>query len=338
MTTSISSLLQELQRGNVSPVCIVDGEEPYDIERVTEYYENLLPEHERDFNLLVIYGKDATWADVINSCRRFPMFAERQVVILKDAAKMDDLGELASYIESPAPTTAFLIEHRFKKLDGRSKLSTLAKKLSHVAWATSDKLKDEKVPEWIMKHGDSIGFKVGREEAQILTSALGNDLQKISNEIEKVRINVPEQKALTVDLIRKYIGAGREYNVFEFPETFTNGDADKRYRMLAHFVANPKIAAMPLVLAAVYNHFSRLYNACFVDEKAPDAAKLIGVPPFKLREITGQARRIGTQRLEEAILLIADTSARFVGVGSRISEPELMKEFTASLEAILAGV
>ncbi len=335
MVTKIDSLLAELRRGAFPLVGLADGEEPYFIEQATALYETVLPEAERDFNLTVFYGKDAPWADVVNACRRFPMFAERQVVILKDAAKMDDLDKLLPYIESPTPSTLFFIEHRFKALDKRTKLSKVAKDAPHVAWATSNKLKDEQVPDWVVKWGRETGFAIGSEEAQILTTALGNDLQKIANEVEKVRINVPGEKALTTELIRKYIGAGREYNVFEFPETFTNGNADKRYRMLAHFTANPKAAALPLVLGSFYNHFRALYNAGFVDEKSPEAAKLIGVPPFRVRDVAGAARKIGSQRLEEALLLIADTSAQFVGIGSRTSESELLREFVARLEAAL---
>ena len=177
MTAEYKKLITSLQSGKYAPVYLIDGEEPYYLDMITAFVEDkILPAHERDFNLTVMYGKDVEWADVVNACRRFPMFAERQVVILKDAAQMRTLGELAGYIENPSPTTLFLIEHRFKKVDGRSKLLKVAKDKG--VYYTSDKIKDEQLPTWIQHFGQEQGFKIGPAEAETLAAYLGNDLQK----------------------------------------------------------------------------------------------------------------------------------------------------------------
>src|SRR6187401_3587034 len=153
-------LIQSLQKGQYAPVYLVDGEEPYYLDIITEYFEEkILQPHERDFNLTVMYGKDAEWVDVVNACRRFPMFAERQVVILKDAAQMKTLSELTGYVEHPSPTTIFLIEHRFKKVDGRSKLPKLIDKTG--VHFTANKLKDSDIPHWIQSYGDEHGLRIG---------------------------------------------------------------------------------------------------------------------------------------------------------------------------------
>jgi DNA polymerase-3 subunit delta len=335
MTASAATLLKDLAHGKAPLICLADGEEAYDADRITAAYETLLPEAERDFNLLVLYGKETSVQEVLSSCRRFPMFAEYQVVILRDAAQLSNLNDLASYLENPSPTTRFYIEHRFKKIDGRGKLTALAKKLDHVVHVHSAKLKEDDVPSWIMTYGHTIGFAIGPEEAYLLTSMLGTDLQKIANEIEKIRINVPEEPALSTALIKKYISAGREYNVFEFPQTFSPKGGQKRYEMLTHFVANPKVAPLVLVLGTFYSHYSRLYNASFVDEGTPEAAKLLGVPPFRVKPLVAESRQIGRQRLEDILLLLADTSAQSVGIGSRERESELLREYCARLELIL---
>lgn len=336
MTPEFKKLFQSLQKRDFAPFYLIDGEEPYYIDRITEFFEEqILPPHERDFNLITLYGKDVEWADVVNACRRFPMFAERQVVILKDAAQMRTLNELVNYLDKPAPTTVFLIEHRFKKVDGRGKLVKVAKEKG--IYFTSDKVRDDKVPDWIRSYGDGIGFKIGEREAETLTTFLGNDLQKIANEIEKVRINVPEETALTAEHIRKYIGVSREYNVFEFPETLTSGDAEKRYRMLSYFISNPKNAAMPFVVGVFYNYFNRLYSACFVQGKTEgDAAKAIGIPPFRVRETIGTAQRLGAHRLEECLLILSDFSAKAVGMNNQAGDAELLKEMVARMERALA--
>ena len=251
MTAEFKKLIASLQSGKYAPVYLIDGEEPYYLDMITGYVEDkILQPSEKDFNLTVMYGKDVEWADVVNACRRFPMFAERQVVILKDAAQMRTLGELAGYIEHPSHTTIFLIEHRYKKVDGRSKLLKQAKDKG--VYYTSDKIKDEQLPSWIQQYGNEQGFHIGHAEAETLAAYLGNDLQKIANEIEKVRINVPDEKELSDQLIKKYIGTSREYNAFEFPAVLLSGNKDKLYKMLAYFLANPKSAPMPLLISIFF--------------------------------------------------------------------------------------
>lgn len=333
MNADYKKLMQSLKAKQYAPIYLLDGEETYFTDIITNEFEELLPPAERDFNLMILYGKDAEWADVVNACRRFPMFAERQVVILKDASQLRGLNELAGYLEAPSPTTIFVIEHRFKKADGRSKLVKLAKgKGIHF---TSDKIRDERVPEWIQAYGREIDFQVGERESQILATYLGNDLQKIVNEIEKVRINVPEDKELTSVLIQRYIGISREYNVFEFPETITRGDHDKMYRMLSYFLANPKSAPMPLLIGAFYSHFNKLYQAHFVQGKSEkEMATALGTYPNKVRELMALAQRWPLQRVDYCMLLLGKYSAKAVGVDSSARDGELLKEMVGKMVAV----
>ena len=331
MTADLKKLFQSLQAKQYAPIYLADGDEPYYLDMITDYFEHkILQPSERDFNLMVLYGKDTEWADVVNSCRRFPMFAERQVVILKDAAQLKGYNELAGYLENPSPTTIFLIEHRGKKSDGRSKTTKLAKDKGF--YFTSEKVKDEHLPNWIQAYGNEIEFKIPEREAQILATNLGNDLQKIANEIEKVRINVPDEKALTTQLIQKFIGISREYNVFEFPEAVTGNDHDKLFRMLAYFVANPKAAPMPLVIGSFYSHFNRLYQANFLQGKQEkDAAAALGTWPGKAREIMATARTWNLQRVEYCMMLLGKYSTMAVGIDSATKDGELLKEMVGKM-------
>ncbi len=331
MNAEFKKLFQSLQKGQFAPVYLIDGEEAYYLDKVTEFFEeNILQPSERDFNLLVLYGKDAQWADVVNACRRFPMFADKQVVILKDAALLKDFNELAGYLENPSPSTVLLIEHRFKKADGRGKVVKLAKDKGF--YFTSDKLRDEKIPEWVEGYGEDIGFHIGEREAQVIATYLGNDLQRIANEIEKVRINVPQEKALTAELIQKYIGISREYNVFEFPEALTNGDKDKMYRMLSYFIANPKSSPMPLVIGSFYSHFNKLYQAHFLKGRSDkEAAAALGTYPSKVREIMYTAQRWPLPRIEYCMMLLGKYSTAAVGIESNVNDRELLKEMVGKM-------
>lgn len=333
MTAEFKKLFQSLQSKQYAPVYLVDGEEPYFIDIITNYFEEkILQPHERDFNLMVLYGKDTEWTDVVNACRRFPMFAERQVVILKDAAQLKGFNELTGYLENPSPTTIFLIEHRFKKADGRSKVVKLAKEKGF--HFTSDKVRDEQIPQWIQNYGKEINFHVGERESQILATYLGNDLQKIANEIEKVRINVPDEKELTMQLIQKFIGISREYNVFEFPEALTSGDRDKLFRMLSYFVANPKSAPMPLVIGSFYSHFNKLYIANFLRGKTEkEMATALGTYPSKVREIMSLAQNWPLDRVEYCMMLLGKFSTSAVGIDSNVDDRELLKEMVGKMLA-----
>lgn len=333
MNADFKKLFQSLHAHQYAPVYLIDGEEPYYLDRITEYFEeHILSPAERDFNLMVLYGKDSEWADVVNACRRFPMFAEKQVVILKDAAQLKGFNELSGYLENPAPTTIFLMEHRGKKADGRSKVLKLAKEKG--VHLTSDKIRDEQIPQWIQGYGIEVGLSIGEREAQVLATYLGNDLQKIVNEIEKVRINVPGERDLTMPLIQKYIGVSREYNVFEFPEVLTHGDRDKLFRMLSYFVANPKAAPMPLIIGSFYNHFNRIYQAHFLQGKSEkEMAAALGTYPSKVREIMALAQRWPLARVEYCLLLLSKYSTMAVGIKSNAADSELLKEMVGKMIA-----
>lgn len=336
MVVDYQKLITSLERKEYAPVYLIDGEETYFLDKVTDYFEeNILTEAERDFNLMILYGKEAEWADVVNACRRFPMFAERQVVILKDAAQLRGFNELAGYLENPTPSTIFLIENRFKKADGRSKVLKLAKEKGY--YYTSEKIKDDQVPSWIQQYGTHLGFEIGRRESEILATFLGSDIQKIVNEIDKVRINVPNEKALTTDMIQKYIGVSKEYNVFEFPETLTGGDKEKLYRMLSYFIANPKSAPMPLLIGSFYSHFSKLYQASFLKGRSEkDAAAALGTFPSRVRYLMATSQKYQPYQLANCILLLGKFSASAVGINNTSSDTELLKEMVGKLEVALS--
>jgi DNA polymerase-3 subunit delta len=193
------------------------------------------------------------------------------------------------------------------------------------------------MPNWIQRFGKEVGFVIGDKEAEMLTMYLGNNLQKIANEIEKIRINVPEEKVLNDILIQKYIGISREYNVFDFPEAFTSGNKDKMYRMLSYFLTNAKAAPMVLVTASLYTHFNQLYKANFASrlpEKEWGAA--VGVSPYHVKNIVSKTRKWPLHKVEECLLIISNYNGKSVGIDSNESNSELLKEMIGKLELVEA--
>lgn len=337
MNADLKKIFQSVKDKKFAPVYLVDGEETFYIDIISKLFEeNILTESERDFNLITMYGKDVEWSDVVNACRRFPMFAERQVVILKDASQMRSLNELSSYLENPSPTTVLLIEHRFKKTDGRGKLVKLAKEKG--VYFTSEKIKEEQLPQWIENYGVEQNCHIGEREAQLLAGYLGNDLQKIVNEIEKVRINVPEEKVLTADLIQKYIGISREYNVFEFPSAVTAQRKDKVYSMLAYFLANPKSAPIQLLIGSFYSHLNTVYQVhAFAGKPEKDISNALRLYGDRLRDTMLAAKNLQAPKIDYCIALLADYSAKTVGINNMASESELLKEMVGKMELLIAS-
>ncbi len=335
MTADYKKLIQSLRQKTYAPVYLIDGEEPYYIDKITSWFEtSVLQPGERDFNLITLYGKETSWADVINACRRFPMFAERQVVILKEANQLAEFGNLAGYLENPSPTTILVIEHRFKKADARGKVVKLVKEKG--IHFTSDKIRDEQVPGWIQAYGTETGIKIGVRESELLAGHLGSDLQKIVNEIEKARINVPEGAELTAALIERYIGISRDYNIFEFAEVLTNGNKERLYPMLAYFTAHTKAVPMVLVIGSLYTHFNRLYRAHFIQGKSDkDAAAALGTYPSRVREIVSAAKRLSLARIEYCLLLLGQYSAYAVGISSDRDDAALLKEVVGKMDIAL---
>jgi DNA polymerase III subunit delta len=334
MNVDYNTLFQSLRNKQYAPVYCIDGEESYYLDKITDYFENnILPASEKDFNLLVLYGKEAEWKEVKNALMRYPMFSDRQVVILKDADQLKGgdgdlkgLNALLSYVEHPSPTTVFLIEHKSKKVDGKTRFG---KKIKEKAvYFTSEKLKEEEIPGWIQSFGREINFEIGVQESQLLAQFLGTDLQKISNEIEKIRINVPNERALTSALIHRFIGISKEYNVFDMPKALSAGNHEKLFKMLAYFTANPKSAPMPLVIGAFYNHFSQLYLANFVRNKEQkEAAAILGLPPFIVKSVMATAQNWQLHRVEQCILLLGHYSTKAVGIKNTTrNDGELLKE------------
>jgi len=324
-----NQILQQLQQGQYAPVYLLDGEEPYYIDKLLHHFEEkVLQPEERDFNLITLYGKESEWKDVVNAARRFPMFAERMVVILKEASQMRDLNELAGYIENPSPTTILVLEHRFKKIDGRGKLVKLIPKKG--VYFSSEKLKEEEVPGWVISFGQGQGMEIGPLEAEMLAVYLGNDLQKIANELEKIRINETGLKQLTVQHIEKYVGVSREYNVFDLPDVIFRNDNNKLARMLAYFTANPKSAPMVLVIGTLYSYLNKVF-LCYYSQANFQNDRKSGI----WSQHRQAAQHFNLSQVHRCIALLEEFSHKAVGIDNNKGDTTMLREMTGKINKVL---
>lgn len=325
---SAEKIIGDWKKGRFKPVYWLEGEEEYFIDKVIEYAEHhILNPSEASFNLSVFYGKDAAWADVVNACMRYPMFAERQVVILKEAQQMRDVNKLESYVDKPLASTVFVVSYKDKKVDGRSKFAKLLKEKGEML--STKKLYDNQLPEWTSDLVSAKGYSIDQKALLLIVDHIGNDLSRIENEIDKLLVNLGTRKTITADDIEQYVGVSKEYNPFELQSAIARKDLVKAMRIVNYFESNPKAAPIQLVLPALYNLFSKTYmifGQNSSDEKA--VAINIGVNPFFVKDYLLTAKNYGAKGVENALLLLHHYNLRSIGVGdSGTSDAALMKEF-----------
>lgn len=302
----------------------LEGEEEFFIDEVMNYAEkNILTESEAGFNLTVFYGRDTQWADVVNACRRYPMFSERQVVLLKEAQAMRDIEKLETYIENPLSSTLLFVSYKNKKVDGRTKLAKLLKDKAIVL--STKKLYESELPEWTQELVRSKGFTVNSKALFLLIDHIGNDLSRMSNEIDKLALNMGDRKNITEDDIEKYIGVSKDFNVFELQQALATRDLYKAIRIIQYFEANPKAAPLQLVFPSLYNFFSKvlmIHSVPSKDEKG--LASAIGVHPFFVKDYIHASRRFNPSQLEQIILLLHEYNLKSIGINDAGTEDALL--------------
>ena len=329
---SAEKIITSWKKKDFKPVYWFDGEEDYYIDQLMNYAEqHLLSEAEAEFNLTVFYGRDADWAAVINACKRYPMFAERQVVLLKEAQHMKEIEKLESYVESPLSSTIFIVGYKTKALDKRTKLYKLLTK--HAEMFTAAKIKEEKIHDWIAELLKTKGFSMQPKAISLLEEHIGNDLSRIANEIDKLSLNLKGKKTIDEDDIEKYIGISKEYNVFELLAAISKKDMAKAIKITNYFESNPKAVPIQMALPALYAHFSKVYAVYGMNDKSDAALKpFFYFNPNSLRQAHDMMKNYGYSGMEKLLLLLHQYNLKGVGVGDTgTSGASLMKEMVVKM-------
>ena len=330
----VERIITEWQKGVFKPVYWLEGEEEYFIDKVVHYAEHhILSENEASFNLSIFYGRDAAWADIINACRRYPMFAERQVVLLKEAQQMRDIEKLEAYVENPLHSTVFVVSYKNKKVDGRTKFAKLLKEKGVLI--STKKIYDNQLPEWIHELAVSKGLSISPKGLALLADHIGNDLTRIENEVEKMMVNLGKRKTITEEDIEEFVGVSKEFNVFELQSALARKDLAKAIRIIQYFEANPKAAPIQLILPSLYGFFSKVFmvfGANTIDEKA--IATAIGINPFFSKDYLQAARMYKYEEVENALLLLHNYNLKSIGVNDAGTEDaSLLKEMVVKMMA-----
>ncbi|MBS1597772.1 MAG: DNA polymerase III subunit delta [Bacteroidetes bacterium] len=329
---TVEKIINDWKKGVFKPIYWFEGEEEYYINQLMDYAEHsILPETEKAFNLTIFYGKDADWPAVVNACRRYPMFAEKQVVLLKEAQQMKDIDKLEPYIQNPLASTIFIVSYKEKKVDGRSRLAKLLKEKGELL--STKKMYENQLPEWTSDLIKSKGHTITQKALMLLIDHIGNDLARIDNEIDKILINLGNRKNITEDDIEQYVGVSKEYNVFELQDALSRKDVPKALRIIQYFESNPKAAPIQLILPSLYNFFSKaymLFGQSGSDEKALAAS--IGVNPYFIRDYMVAVKNYNYAGVENALLLLHQYNLKSIGVNSvATDQASLLKEMVIKM-------
>lgn len=329
----VEKIIADWKKKNFRPLYWLEGEESFYIDKLIDYAEHhILNENESAFNLAVFYGKDANWADVINACRRYPMFSERQVVLLKEAQQMRDVEKLEPYVENPLSSTIFVVSYKEKKVDGRTKFAKALAKNGVVI--STKKMYDDKLPEWTNELIQSKGLSITPKALMLLVDHIGNDLSRIENEIDKLSINLGQRKKISEEDIEEYIGVSKEFNVFELQDALASKDLPKAIRIIQYFESNPKAAPIQLVLPSLYTFFSKVFMIFGLntsDEKAI-ATALNMRSSFFVKDYMKAAKLYSYTGIEKALLLFHQYNLRSIGIhDAGTSDAALLKEMVVKM-------
>lgn len=328
-------ILKDLKNRKYKPLYLLHGEEPYFIDQVSNFVEHqLLSEADRGFNQTVLYGKDTEVMTVLNAAKRYPMMAEYQVVLVKEAQDMkwgrddDDkksINPLLNYLEAPLESTILVFCYKYGKFDKRKKTYKAIEKNGLVF--ESSPLYDSKIPSWIEGFSATKGYKIEPQASAMLAEYLGNDLSKIANEMEKLMLNVPAGLTITMQHIQDNIGISKEYNVFELQSALSRKDPFKVNQIINYFEANPRANPIVLVLGNLNNFFSKVLLYHYAKDKSPQTlARELGVSPYFLKDYELAARSYNYGKSMQIISLLREYDLKSKGVDSNAGNGELMKE------------
>jgi DNA polymerase-3 subunit delta len=324
----VLKIVNDIKAGNIKPIYFLMGEEPYYIDKLSDYIEEkVLSEEEKGFNQTVLYGRDVSIEDIISTAKRYPMMAERQVVIVKEAQDLiRTIDKLESYAENAMPSTVLVFCYKYKTLDKRKKLTKLLAKNGVVF--ESKKLYENQVGDWIKRVLAGKKYGIEPKATAMLVEFLGTDLSKINNELEKLQIILPAGSTITPKHIEENIGFSKDFNVFELRKALGERNQLKAYTIAENFAQNPKDNPMVVTTSLVFGFFIQLLKYHGLKDKNPkNVAAVLGVNPFFLKEYDVALKNYPMKKVSQIVGALRDIDVKSKGVGANaLSQSDLLRE------------
>ena len=324
---TVEEILQNLKNKIYHPIYLLQGEEPYYIDVISEYIEeHILTDSEKEFNQNVLYGRDVDAPTLINHARRYPMMANYQVLIIKEAQEIKDLEGILPYVQNPLSSTLLVLCYKYKKLDKRT---TLAKAIAKAGILfDSKRIYDNKIPSWIESQVKQAGYAITPKATHMLGEFLGTDLSRISNELKKLYINIRKGSRIDDELVERNIGISKDFNVFELQNALGTKNSFKANQIISYFASNPKDNPIVKVIPILFSWFTKIMLYHHLRDKSKNnAAAALGVHPFFLKDYQTAASNYRPAEVEGIIGILREYDLKSKGVGNNsANDGELMKE------------
>ena len=325
---TVNQIVSDIKQGDIKPIYFLMGEESYYIDRISEYIEkSILTEEERGFNQMVLYGRDVSVEEIISNAKRFPMMAKKQVIIVKEAQELSrTIENFVSYAENPQPTTVLVICYKYKSLDKRKKLAKIVAKNGELF--ESKKMYDNQVADWIRRVLSGQKYQIEPKAAQMLVEFLGNDLSRINNELEKLKVVVGDDKNISPKLIEENIGISKDFNNFELRKAVGEKQIVKANQIINYFAQNPKSNPLVMTISLLNSFFTQLLQYHGLKDKSKgNVAKALRVHPFFVGDYLTAGRNYPMRKVSQIIGLLRDADMKSKGVGaSNLSQSDILKE------------
>lgn len=319
---TFDQIIKDIKGKKYDPVYFLTGEESYYIDQISDLIEDtVLDEGEKAFNQLIVYGKDTEFKSVVDDARQFPMMSSFRVVIVKEAQEMKDIQGLEKYVTNPSLSTILVICYKYKKLDKRT---SLAKALtSNAVYFESKKIYDNQLASWIISYAGNKGFKITPDAAGLMAEYIGAELSKLSNELEKLFINLAAQKKITIEDVREQIGISKNFDVFELQTALGLRNFNKAAMIVRYFGQNMNANSPVMIIASLFSYFNKVYTARIHHKISDnDLAKAIGAHPFFVKEYRQAAQNYSLDHLYEIIQALKRADMYSKGIGSRRSNDD----------------
>ena len=324
---TFEEILGNLQKKIYHPIYFLMGEETYFIDKISDYIaDNVLTEAEKGFNQTILYGKDLEPHTIMANARRFPMMANHQVIIVREAQNIKKIEELESYARNPLKSTILVINYKYKTLDKRKTFPKLLDQKGVLFEAK--KIYDNQLPAWITSYLKNQQYSIAPQAAAMIAEYLGADLSKVANELDKLIISLPVGTQITPDHIEKNIGISKEFNVFELQNALGERDLLRANRIVNYFGANPSSNPIPVVISSLFSYFTKILNYHFLEDKSQNnVASALQVHPFFVKTYVAAAKNYNIRKLVEIISILREFDMKSKGFGNvSASAADLQKE------------
>ncbi|WP_419868023.1 DNA polymerase III subunit delta [Chryseobacterium sp. CT-SW4] len=324
-------ILKNIKNKEVLPIYFFHGDEAYFIDVAVKALEHdFLEEDEKAFNQTVVYGKDTSYPEILSLARQFPMMGDKQVIIVKEAQDLrlneEEGRQLEAYAENPVPSTVLVFAHKHKKLDSRKKVTKALDKGKFLF--LSESIKENNLPKWIADECNSLNIKTAPNISHLLAEYLGNDLSRIANELNKLKIVLKDGEILDGTIVENHIGISKEYNVFELQKALGAKNSNAAFKIAHYMGKNPKNNPFVMMLASLYNYFSNvIIYQTLIGQSPQTIASQMGINPYFIKDYAETARLYPLKHATRVISILREFDMKGKGLGAvNMSEAELIKE------------